>query len=174
MRHLEWGFYAMKELLEPLFAQPQLLMMFQIALDLLLILSLLVFMLKREKGVVISGGEELTESLERIIEETRTIASEFDANLRERQVLIQQILAKLDVRIEESGRLIQEMRTLQQNSPRFHVAESPAPGLNSSLNPEEVLRLSRAGHSAESIARKLKKPLGEVELILKLRRMSSE
>lgn len=170
MQQLEWGYNAVRDLLEPLFAQPQLLLIFQIGLDLLLVLSLLIFMLKREKSVVsISGGEELMESLERIIEETRTIAGEFDANLRERQVLIQQIMAKLDVRIEESGKMIHEMRALQQNNRHYQIAEA-AP--SQSLDPHDVLRLARAGHSAESIARKLKKPLGEVELILKLKRMT--
>ncbi len=152
----------------------------QILLDLGLIVLLAVFLVKRSKAL--KGAEELTSSLEKVIEETKTIAEQFDANLNERQSVMQQIIARLDQQIQEGQKTCRQLGSVQneikipspQPSASHHAGHAHSMPSPRNSEQQEIFRLAQKGHSAEAIAKRLQKPVGEVELILNLRRLSSE
>jgi uncharacterized protein YoxC len=146
---------------------PNLVDWLQIVLDLALIGFLVVFF--RERGKTNSGGEELANSLAGIIKDTNAIAVEFDANLKERQQLIQRITSKLDQKLEEAQKICQRVEGLQREVQVPVSHQTPTP-----RHPEtnEIIKLARKGHDAPSIAQRLQKPLGEVEMVLSLKRLS--
>jgi cell shape-determining protein MreC len=143
----------------------------QILLDIGLIVFMVLLFLRRPKGP--QGVEDLTEHLGRVVEETRDIAAQFDTNLQERQKIIQQYLFKLDQRLKEVEQVFQKLDSMKreaQVSPSLTVTN---PTLRQSDN-QEILRLAQRGLDAAAIAKRLQKPLGEVELILNLQRISPE
>jgi hypothetical protein len=158
----------MQSLFEWLHAQPYLLTVAQITLDLVLIVLVLVFFTKRQRSIVVPGPEELLASFDRIIQETKEIASVFDANLQERQQLIQQVLVQLDARLEEARKTVEQLQTLHSAHPQSVPQDIPT----RNVEQQEILRLARQGLDADTIAQRIKKPRGEVELILKLQRLS--
>jgi hypothetical protein len=159
----------MASLLEWLHAQSYLLTMSQIVLDLLLIVLVLVFLTRRPKSVVVTGGDELLASFDRVLQETKEIASAFDTNLQERQQLIQQVLGQLDARLDDARKTVEQLQSLHSPPPPTNPQELPM----RTLEQQEVLRLARQGLDADSIAQQLKKPRGEVELILKIHRLGN-
>jgi len=107
----------MASLFEWLHAQSYLLTMSQIVLDLLLIVLVLVFLTRRPKSVVVTGGDELLASFDRVLQETKEIASAFDTNLQERQQLIQQVLGQLDARLEDAKKTVEQLQSLHSPPP---------------------------------------------------------
>jgi hypothetical protein len=158
----------MASLFEWLHAQSYLLTMSQIVLDLLLIVLVLVFLTRRPKSVVVTGGDELLASFDRVLQETKEIAGAFDTNLQERQQLIQQVLGQLDARLDDAKKTVEQLQSLH-SPPPTDPQELPM----RTLEQQEVLRLARQGLDADTIAQQLKKPRGEVELILKLHRLGN-
>lgn len=138
----------------------------QLLLDLSL-LVLVVYLLKRRPRAV-APSFDVAESIDKIIAETKEIAESFDANLQERQKLIQQLLRKLDQQLEEGRRVCQKLEQLQQNLPSL-----PPVGLSSqpATDTLDIVMLAKKGLDAGAIAKRLQKPLGEVELVLKLQRI---
>jgi len=155
-------------ILEWLQGQANILTVLQIALDLALAALVLTLLVRKPKTVNASACEELTTSLEQIITETRQLGSDFEANLQERHKLINQITAELDARLTEARKVCAQLETLQQSA---EASVRPDP-LKRNADHQEVLRLARKGLRVEAIARQLKKPVGEVELILKLNQLS--
>jgi hypothetical protein len=149
--------------------QLQYISIFQIMLDIGLIAALFFFLRKRSK--YLKGAEDLSVSLEKIIEETRIIAGQFDANLNERQALLHQIMTKLDQQIQEAQRMCKQLGALK-NEVQLQSSQSqiPTPRLSEQ---QEIVQLARKGFDAEAIAKRLHKPVGEIELILNLQRLSS-
>jgi hypothetical protein len=158
----------MQPLLEWLHGQPYFLTIVQIVLDVVLIAIVLIYFTRRPKGIPMLAREELVSSFEKIIQETKDIAEAFDTNLQERQQLIQQLLAQLDLRLEEAGKSIDQV----QNPLPLSQREIPSGTSARNADQQEVLRLSRQGLDAETIAQRMKKPRGEVELIMKLGHMT--
>jgi hypothetical protein len=159
----------MQTLLEWLHAQPFLLTGAQIVLDVILIAVVLVYFMRRPKALVIPGREELLASFERIIRETKEIADAFDSNLEQRRQLIQQVLTQLDSRLEEAQNTVDQL----QNQPLTHsLPGTPPEGSTRHEDQQAILRLANQGLDAETIAQRIKKPRGEVELILKLQRLA--
>jgi hypothetical protein len=159
---------SMQPLLEWLHGQPYFLTVVQIVLDVVLIAMVLIYFTRRPKGVPMPEQAELLSSFEKIIQETKEIAEAFDANLQERQQLIEQLLAQLDLRLEEAQKGVDQVQAplpLSLREPSFG-----APTRN--VDQQEILRLARQGLDAETIAQRLKKPRGEVDLILKLGHMT--
>lgn len=145
---------------------------FQLLIDLLLaiiLVGILYYLNKSPRSV--TGTEELTRSLAQIVEETKTIADEFEANLRERQALIQQLIAKLDQRVKDAQDLCNQLRGLTQS---YRPTPSSGSTQFSQGDQRKVIALARQGLDPESIAKRLQKPLGEVELILNIQRLSSD
>ena len=155
---------------QSLFEGPYFISFLQILLDVTIIVFLVVHFARRPK--VSQGVQPLTESLGRIIEETNGISEAFDKNLQERQILIQNLLAKLDQRLQEAQQLCTRLEGLnrQANSVSTSTYGSPARVPDT----HEILRLARNGLTPASIAKRLKKPIGEIELVLSLERISPE
>jgi hypothetical protein len=139
----------------------------QIALDILVIAMLVYYMTKPAKNV--EGTAAVMDSLQKIIDETRQISDVFDKNLHERQDLMQGILRKLDQEIREAEIVYRKLDSLRKNMET--TSQTQISPFVSSEN-QDILRLAQTGMDAKSIAHSLKKPLGEVELILNLARIS--
>lgn len=161
----------MASFLESFLGTSNLVSTLQILLDIGLIVFLFLVLKKRPKSP--PGIEELTESLGKVVEETREIAAQFDANLQERQKLIQQILARLDQRVNEARQWCQKIEDLQRQ-PQVSQATTIPVSPNRQSDNQEILRLAKRGLDAAAIAKRLQKPVGEVELILNLQRISPD
>jgi len=153
-----------------LFSNPQSLSFSQVVLDVLLIGLILVFLfLNRSRGPV-RGVKELSESLEKFIEEAQGLSEEFEVNLKQRRVIIQQVVSQLDTRVQQAQKLRDQLEELQKKvQPSVSFSNSNSPSTDHS----EILALSRRGMDAQTISQRLKKPIGEVELILSLQKLSS-
>jgi methyl-accepting chemotaxis protein len=158
----------MQTVLEWLGAQANTMTLLQVLLDLLLAILVITVLARKPRVLKTSGYEELTASLERIIKDTKELSSDFETNLQERHRLIQQITSQLDARVEEARSVATQLESMQQSAARMAQQEP----VKRSADHQEILRLTRKGLSAENVAKQLKKPLGEVELILKLNRLS--
>ncbi|HOV85493.1 MAG TPA: hypothetical protein PLM79_03965 [Syntrophobacteraceae bacterium] len=152
------------------FHQPHALTLLQILLDVLLILFLACLFFRRFRRD--RNVEELTRSFGKIVEETQRIAAEFETNLQERRQLIQQFLAKLDQQLERAQLMSLKLEALQNQGPLPPPHGSP-PQPRASQN-DQILQLARKGMDATSIARHLQKPVGEVELVLKLQTITGK
>lgn len=145
---------------------------FQVVIDLVLAVLLIVVLLFQTRTPrSVRGTEDLTRSLGKIIQETKSIADEFESNLRERQALIQQLMTKLDQRIKDAQDLCNQLKNLSQD---HRPALSAGLVQSSQGDQRKVIALARQGLDAETIAKRLQKPLGEVELILNIQRLSSD
>lgn len=145
----------------------------QVGLD-FLILALLaaVFIVKRPR--LSRKDQAVMESFERIIEQTGAISQEFETNLEKRQELLQQVTTKLDQRIQEAQALCNRLEQLAATeTERFSVQKSPsAPPRTQNADQQRVLRMSQKGLNASEIAKSLKRPVGEIELILNLQKIA--
>lgn len=152
--------------------QQNLITAIQLLLDMGLIVFLMIFFWKRPKSSAAAqtAAPGLVESLEKVIEETKAIAESFDGNLKERQILIQQLLLKLDQKLNEAEKLCHRLEDLQQTAER--ISSTPQPALPRHPEHQEILRLAKRGLDATAIAKRVQKPLGEVELILSLQRIT--
>lgn len=156
----------MNLLLEWLSESSNLTSVLQLMLDLSLLILVVYLLRRRPKAAVPSL--DVAESIEKVIAETKEIAESFDANLQERQKLIQQLLRKLDQQLEEGRKVCQKLEQLQENLPNF-----PPVGLVSqpATDQLDILMLAKKGLDVAAIAKRLQKPVGEVELVLKLQQI---
>ncbi len=147
---------------------------FQIGLD-LLILGLFTAVMIVRKPRVSKKDEEVMKSFEKIVEETAAISQGFEKNLENRQELLQQITSKLDQRIQEAQSLCTRLEHLSQINIESRATQNSSPAGQRSQNTDQqkVLLLARKGLSASEIAKNLKRPVGEIELILNLRKIAS-
>lgn len=140
----------------------------QIVLDAGLIILLFLILGRRSKPV--EGSQDLVDALEKIVEETRVLAREFESNLQERKALIQNILSRLDERLSEAERVCSRLEDVQRAALEAKRESTLVPPSRSN-DQEKVLQLAGKGLDAESIATRLQKPIGEVELILNLKKL---
>ncbi|GKT07364.1 hypothetical protein [Desulforhabdus sp. TSK] len=140
----------------------------QIVLDAGLIILLFLILGRRSKPV--DGSQDLVDALEKIVEETRVLAREFESNLQERKALIQNILSRLDERLSEAERVCSRLEEVQRAALEAKREITLVPASRSN-DQEKVLQLAGKGLDAESIANRLQKPIGEVELILNLKKL---
>jgi hypothetical protein len=159
-------------LLKLLEAPPEVTGYFQLALD-IVILALLAMVFFEKKKKSVRGNDELLQTFGRILDETQTISKEFEVNLEQRQLLLQQITAKLDQRIAEAQQVVARLGELAAAPPRDGSEGDSGMGIPKSQDQRQVLSLARKGLDATQIARQLRKPVGEVELILSLQKISS-
>ena len=139
----------------------------QVALDILVIALLLYHVTKPAKKC--EGTEAAVESLQQVIDETRQISEAFDKNLQERHDLMKGITRALDQQIREAEGVYRKLEGLRKGMDTFSSTQISA--FASSEN-QDIIQLAHNGMDARSIAHKLQKPLGEVELILNLARIS--
>jgi DNA-binding NarL/FixJ family response regulator len=146
----------------------------QIGID-VIILGLLAGIMLAKRPRMSKKDEAVLASLEKIVEDTAEISKKFETNLEKRQDLLKQITAQLDERIEEGRKLCVRLEELSRIEPERVVLRpppAPAPGLHVS-DRQKVLALAAKGFKAAEIAQRLKRPVGEVELILNLRKIAS-
>lgn len=168
------------EFLHHLFENPSSLSgYFQIGLDILILVLLAaaaaVFAGRKRPKAPKSDGK-LIDSFQEIIEQTTAISKEFEKNLEQRQDLIQQITAKLDQRIRNAQEHCDRLESLmRQYAEPPKTAPAPSIGQPRTKNGDtkKIAYLANKGLNAAEIAKSLKKPLGEVELILSLQKISS-
>ena len=160
------------ELLQKLFESlPDLSGPLQMGID-VLILALLFAILAggRKKGA--PDAEQLVKRLGAVIEETVDLSKEFNSNLEDRKLLIQQITASLDQKIAEARQIAAKFEaTVAAAAPSDPEPAEFAPVKGADR--KKVLLLARQGLDADQIARQLRKPVGEVELVLNLQRISA-
>jgi len=150
-------------------------MILQISVDvIILVLFAVILTLKRPR--ISKKDEAVVRSLEKIVEETATISQGFEINLEKRQELLQQITAGLDQRIQIAQTLCARLEQLSQASvvtaQNFESSSTAGPRPQNA-DQQKVLSLSQKGLNATEIAKSLKRPVGEVELILGLRKIAS-
>jgi DNA-binding NarL/FixJ family response regulator len=75
---------------------------------------------------------------------------------------------QLDARLEEARKTVEQLQTLQSELSQNSFQDTSTRGAEQ----QEILRLARQGLDADTIAQRIRKPRGEVELILKLHRLS--
>ncbi len=148
--------------------------LFQIGLD-IIILGLLSAIMIVKKPRISKKDEAVMKSFEKIVEETAVISQGFEINLEKRQDLLQQITTKLDHRIQEAQSLCTRLEQLSQIDIDGRAAQSSSSTGQRPQNTDQqkVLLLARKGLTASEIAKTLKRPVGEIELILNLRRRAS-
>jgi hypothetical protein len=148
--------------------------MFQIGVD-VITLGLLGVILTVKKLRISNKDETVMKSFEKIVEETALISQSFEINLEKRQDLLRQITAKLDQRIHEAESLCTRLEQLSRiNTDKLAVLNSSTAGPHSQgADQQKVLFLARKGLDAPEIAKSLKRPVGEVELILNLQKIAS-
>lgn len=140
----------------------------QIVLDAGLIILLFLILGRRSKPV--EGSQDLVDALEKIVEETHVLAKEFESNLQERKALIQNILSRLDERLSEAERVCSRLEEVHRAALEAKRESTPVPASRNN-DQEKVLQLAGKGLDAEAIANRLQKPIGEVELILNLKKL---
>lgn len=143
---------------------------FQIVLDLLLVLMVIFLFPYVKRAKKVSGAEQIAETMEKVIQDTRSIAEEFEGNLQQRQEMIQSLLGKLDAKIKEASELC---RGLEKQCEDVQTAILKQENMPSHFEHQKIIILHQKGLDADAIAKRLQKPVGEVELILKLQRLSN-
>jgi hypothetical protein len=148
--------------------------MFQIGVD-VIILGLLGVILTVKRLRISKKDEAVMKSFENIVEETALISQRFEINLEKRQDLLQQITAKLDQRIQQAESLCTRLDQLSRiNTDKLEAQHSSHAGPRpQGADQQKVLLLSRKGLDASEIAKSLKRPVGEVELILNLQKIAT-
>jgi hypothetical protein len=148
--------------------------MLQIGVDVIM-LGLLTVILIVRKPRISKKDEAVMKSFERIVEETAEISRRFEINLEKRQELLQQIMAKLDQRIQEAHSVcarIEQLPRPDADKPSVQHSSGAGPRLQGA-DQQKVLALARKGLDPSEIAKSLKRPVGEVELILNLQKIAS-
>lgn len=146
--------------------------LFQIGLD-ILILGLLAGVLIFRRPGISEKSREIFDSFGQIIEETNAISKEFESNLQRRKDLLQNITAKLDQRILEAQNLCSRLEALiQTNNEKAATAVFSGNTGPQVTDQQRVLFLAKKGLSAAEIAKNLKRPVGEIELILNLQKIA--
>ncbi len=141
----------------------------QLLVDGLLLVLVLVLLWDRRRNVSSASSQHVVESFQRILAETQTLSDAFDRNLKERGRLIEKLLESLDAKLEEARTIL---KRLEQH--RAVASDSlHAPPRDSSLKTpaERILQLADAGHSPQDIASRVRRPVGEVELVLNLHKL---
>ncbi len=148
--------------------------MLQIGVD-VIILGLLGVILTVKRLRISKKDEGVMKSFENIVEETALISQRFEINLEKRRDLLQQITAKLDQRIQEAESLCTRLDQLSQiNADKLEARHSSSVGAHAQrADQQKVLLLARKGLDASEISKSLKRPVGEVELILHLQKIAS-
>jgi len=149
-------------------------MILQISVDVIILILLgVILTLKRPR--ISQNDEAIVRSLEKIMEETATISQDFEINLEKRQELLQQITTRLDQRIQTAQNLCARLDKLSQASDAAvqNLQSSPTAGPRpQNADQQKVLSLAQKGLNATEIAKSLKRPVGEIELILGLRKIA--
>lgn len=144
----------------------------QLVLDGLLLALVLVLLWERRRKVSSAPSTDVVESFERILAETRTLSEAFDQNLRERGRLIEKVLEALDIKLEEARAVLDRLERCRRGAADAAppTARDPSPKTVA----ERILHLAGAGHTPQEIASRIRRPIGEVELVLSLHKLQQK
>ena len=146
----------------------------QVIIDIIIGILLLWFLKSRYKGK--KHVQELRDALldsETILAEIREISSDLDKNLNEKRMLSRGILEQLDESLDKAKESYQQLQKLL----REYGANLP-PQDRSRNDTEKIMEsvntLLSKGLAKEEISRHLDIPLGEMELLLKFQKRTSD
>lgn len=148
----------------------------QVLLDAALIAGLAVFFIKikRMTEPAAKARAQMDQSIERFIAESEKIGQQFTANLLEKKELSQALATKLEARIIELRRLLDQAENSLASARTKTRPPAQAPRLNPAA-PEAralVLKMAGQGCGVEEIAARCRLNRGEVELIMALARQA--
>ncbi len=146
--------------------------MLQLILDGLLVVLVLILLWERRGRVSSAQSRHVVESFERILAETQTLSEAFERNLRERGRLIEKVLEALDTKLEDARAVLKRLEHSIQVTPDATTAAPRDP--SSKTMAERMLQLADAGHSPQDIAARMRRPIGEVELVLSLHKLQKK
>lgn len=141
----------------------------QLLLDGLLLVLVLVLLWDRRRSASSPSSHQVVESFQRILAETQTLSDAFERNLKERGRLMEQILASLDAKLEEARTVLKRLEQHRSVAPESPPAPPRDPSPKTPA--ERILQLADAGHSPQDIASRIRRPVGEVELVLNLHKL---
>ncbi len=144
----------------------------QIGLDIGLIALVLWLFRKRSRELI--QVDEVTATIRKVFADTQALAEGFDANLKERQQLMRRFIAKLDQQIREARSIQEQMEQMKRDWERNVVKEKGQPLSSRQSEQRLIHQLAQQGMEPRMIAQRLKKPVGEIELVLNLRELESK
>lgn len=143
----------------------------QMALDALLILAIVVFILKGKAKKSVSSNEEseaLMASLENFLKESKEISQGFAENLDEKKKSIKSLISQLDDKVKEINLYLRSLEVhLRDVKSDFRGPGDDDPDLK-----DEIIMLAEQNLSTNEIAQRVGRPKDEVELTLDLKKGS--
>ncbi|MBW2617266.1 MAG: DUF742 domain-containing protein [Deltaproteobacteria bacterium] len=140
------------------------LVMLQIGLDVVLLLCLLLLVLWLRRSSRSPVGETLFKNTEEFVAASEKLAAKFDQNLREKRVLMNELVEELDQRTSELKALLARADQTGQGMAAARRSSRPTPGDKE----RKILHLVKEGMAVGQIAARLRLPKGEVETIVSL------
>ncbi len=144
----------------------------QLILDGLLLVLVLALLWDRRRKITSAQAQHVMETFERILAESQTLSEAFEKNLRERGRLIEKVMGALDSKLEEARHVLNRLE--QPHGARPNTASPEKPGPSAETLAERILRLADAGHPPQDIAARIRRPIGEVELVLSLHKLQQK
>jgi len=143
---------------------------FQIVLDLFLVVLILMFIRSYKSGLRREAAQEaarqVIDLLEPLLQEAKNTAATFEEQLKEKARLVQSINERLDSRIISLNLLLN--RAAAQLSEGDEEGNLPQDHIYDQQN--AILKLYRENLGPEEIARQLSMPRGEVDLVIDLKK----
>ena len=142
---------------------------FQIVLDLFLVILILQLIRSYKAGLRREAAQEAARQviglLEPLLKEAKTTAATFEDQLKEKARLVQSINERLDSRIISLNLLLNRAAQLSEGDeegipPQDHIYDQQ----------NAILKLYRENLGPEEIARQLSMPRGEVDLVIDLKK----
>ncbi|RLB04046.1 MAG: hypothetical protein DRG83_05715 [Deltaproteobacteria bacterium] len=136
-----------------------------VVLDVILLLLLMhIIRNKNRKDPLVP--RDVIDTLEKTIEQTREINTQFETALSERKTIIEKLVGELDRKLQKANQAITKLEKIQgDTSGGFARNQSPA---TSNDIIKKILTHLDDGLSIDEICSKYNKPRGEVELIVRL------
>jgi uncharacterized protein DUF6115 len=142
---------------------------FQMVLDLFLVMLVLFFIKSMKSGLrkeaTREAAQQVIQLIEPLLKEAEKTADTFDRQLKEKSRLIYSINERLDSRIISLNLLLNRAKTDfssvqgEDGTTQSHIYDQQ----------EAILALYKENHDPETIARKLSMPRGEVDLVIDLK-----
>jgi uncharacterized membrane protein len=143
---------------------------FQIVLDLFLVVLILMLIRSYKSGLRKEAAQEAARQviglLEPLLKEAKATAATFEDQLKEKARLVQSINERLDSRIISLNLLLN--RAAAQLSEGEDVNRTTQDHIYDQQ--DAILKLYRENHTPEEIARQLAMPRGEVDLVIDLKK----
>ena len=144
----------------------------QIIIDIVLLLLFfyLIRMTNSPRSVNVAANtvNKLTEAIEPLLRDAERAAAEFESQLKEKHRIIRKLNEYLDDRIISLNLLLNRSELYSEDLQEKNKTSQPKPHVVDQQ--KLILRLAQKGLDSESIAKKLSISVGEVELVLDLKK----